>query len=1019
VAARSRIPRKSSKNDTPAPRSRKGRSATEPVSVSSDSTRLPTLPIVGVGASAGGLEAFTQLLQGLPADLGLAIVFVQHLAPQHESALPILLGNVSKLKVVQVTEGMKVTPNCVYVIPPNARLTLTDGELHLAPRTTDRTQYNPIDLFFRSLADSAGDRSIAVVLSGTASDGASGTRDVKAAGGITIAQLPETARYDGMPRAAIATGLVDLVLAPPDIANLLVQIARHPYVQEASAAPVGSAEDPPSTLPDATPIAQEQLERIFALLRGASGVDFKQYKLPTILRRLHRRMALQKTVRLSQYLQFLEEHPGEVLNLYNDILIHVTRFFREPESFAALRTLVCPEIIAKRKGDSPIRVWISGCATGEEAYSVAIELLEALDAQPGPVPIQIFATDVSDAAIEHARNGVYPESISADVSPERLRRYFVEVDGGYRVSKQLRELCVFARQDLTRDPPFSKLDLILCRNVLIYMNAALQRKLMGVFHYALKSSGFLMLGHAETIGSHSDLFAITDKRHRIYTKKSSEDAPLVSFPVEYSTIPTVQTKRSQALGRADGRTIQSEANRLVLDRYAPAGVLVDSELQIVQFRGQTGPYLEPAPGDPSLSVLKMAREGLLSGLRSALDAARKHNTTVRRDGLRVRQNGGWREVNLQVLPLTSVGERAHYLVLFEDPAARPAQPKRAGAPAKSKRSETPQESRVVRLREEIAASRDYLQSIIQELEAANEELQSANEEILSSNEELQSTNEELDTAKEELQSTNEELNTVNEELHGRNEELARANSDLLNLLASVDIAIVIVSNESRIRRFTPMAERVLNLIPSDVGRPISHIKPNIDCPQLEQLIADAIDRVVAQACDVQDREGNWYSLRVRPYKNVENRIDGAVLTLFDLNASRKHEQELAEARRYAQAVVETVLHPLVLLDPLRKVRAVNQAFCDAFAVRRADLEDQDFLEFGEGSWNVPELRAALEHPPVDGQPLPRLELEHVFPRVGHKRLTLNMSWLDRTPGDLRKGILIAMSERSDGREPKS
>jgi two-component system CheB/CheR fusion protein len=977
------------------------------------------LPVVGVGASAGGLEAFTQLLQALPPDLGMAIVLVQHLAPQHESALPALLNNVTRLGVVQVTEGMKVEPNCVYVIPPNARLTLTDGELHLAPRTTDRTQYNPIDLFFRSLAESAGERGIAVVLSGTASDGAAGIRDVKAAGGITIAQRPDTARYDGMPRAAIATGMIDLVLPPAEIAAALVQIARHPYVADETAEPLDAPFErtfQPSD--DPSPIPDDQLQRVFSALRGVSGVDFRQYKLPTILRRLHRRMALNKITQLSQYLQFMEEHPNEVLQLYQDILIHVTRFFREPESFEALRSIVWPDIVARRPEQAPIRVWISGCATGEEAYSVAIDLLEFLGDAAGGIPIQIFATDVSEPAIEHARNGTYSESIAADVPPERLRRFFTKVESGYRVSKVVRDLCVFARQDLTRDPPFSKLDLILCRNVLIYMNAALQRKLMGVFHYALNGSGFLMLGHAETIGAHSDLFAIADKRNRIYTKKVNEAAPGMSFAAEYPSSPVARMKRALAPSGEDGRTIQNEANRIILDHYAPAGVVVDAEFHIVQFRGQTGPYLEPAPGDPSLSLLKMAREGILYGLRTALQTARKRNATVRREGLRVRSNGSWREVDLQVVPLSS-GDRFHYLVLFEDPHARraPADAEDTAPAPKAKRDKKRaagrEESRVARLHQELAASRDYLQSIIQELEAANEELQSANEEILSSNEELQSTNEELDTAKEELQSTNEELNTVNEELHARNEELSRVNSDLVNLLGSVEIAIVIVANDLRIRRFTPMAERVLNLIPSDVGRPISHIKPNIDCPDLEHLITTAVDRVEPQECDVQDREGNWYSLRVRPYKSVDNRIDGAVLALFDIDAIRRHEQELSEARRYAQIVVETVREPIVLLDRELRVRTVNQAFCDAFGSRRSEVENHGFFEIGAGVWNSAELRRALQQPPVDGQALSAVEIDHVFPRVGRKRLSASVRWIDGgVRGSLFPGILIAMTDRS-------
>jgi two-component system CheB/CheR fusion protein len=904
------------------------------------------LTVVGVGASAGGLEAFSQLLTALPPNLGMAVVLVQHLAPQHESALPVLLSGVSQLPVVQVAEGMRVEANHVYVIPPNVQMEIREGSFHLIPRPSDHTQYTPVDHFLRSLADRVQDRAIAVILSGTASDGAIGVRDVKAGGGITFAQRPDTAKYDGMPRAAIATQMVDLVLSPREIAAQLVEIARHPYVENAGA-----------TALERGVVSEDDLGRVFAMLRTASGVDFRQYKTPTILRRLQRRMALQKLTQIRQYLKYLQETPAEVQRLYQDLLIHVTRFFREPESFEALVTRVFPELLASRRGDSPIRVWVCGCATGEEAYSVAIALLEFMSAQDRAVPIQIFATDVSENAIEHARHGTYLEGIAADLSPERLRRFFTRVDGSYRVSKLVRDLCVFARQDLTRDPPFSKLDLILCRNVLIYMTSPLQRKLMALFHYALKPTGYLMLGHAETIGTHSDLFSIDDKKHRIYAKKPTDARVAVSFPVEYASLPPVQARRSAASEREQGRSILNEANRLVLDRYAPSGVVVDDELQIVQFRGQTGRYLEPAPGDPSMSLLKMAREGLLHGLRSALGEARKQGSVARREGLRVKSNGGWHGVHVEVIPL-ELAESPHFLVLFEEEqkAGRntKARPRRKG------KSDERSELGFGQLQRELAASRDHLQSIIQELEAANEELQSANEEILSSNEELQSTNEELDTAKEELQSTNEELNTVNEELHGRNEELSRANSDLVNLLASVEIAIVIVASDLRIRRFTPMAERVLNLIPADVGRPISHIKPNIDCPDLEQLIHEVVDRVVAQERQVQDRQGNWFSLRIRPYKNVDNRIDGAVLTLFDVDAARRQAESERGARGLAEAVIDTLSEPALLVDREASVYAANRAFCRALALPERGFAGAALFELADGALDVKELRSQFE-----------------------------------------------------------
>jgi two-component system CheB/CheR fusion protein len=867
--------------------------------------------IVGIGASAGGLEAFTQLIAALPPDSGLALVLVQHLAPKQQSALPVLLAPHTTMPVIEVTDGVHIEPNHVYVIPPNMQLELVGDRLALSPRPGDRTQHTPIDTFFSSLAATAEARSIAVVLSGTASDGALGIRDVKAVGGITFAQKPASAKHDGMPRAAIATGMVDLVLTPAEIGAELGRLARHPYV--------------PSLLNfrDSIGMRDDQLRRIFDLLRPVSGVDFRHYKLPTIRRRLLRRMALHRLTEVNAYIQLLQGNPAELKSLFEDLLIHVTRFFREPESFEALAREVLPKLVEGRDQDQPLRVWVCGCATGEEAYSLAISLLEFLQKNQSDVRIQIFATDVSETAIEHARAGIYPASIAGDVGNDRLRRFFTRSDGNYRVSKAIRDLCVFAKQDLTKDPPFSRIDLVLCRNVLIYMDVVLQKKLIGLFHYALCPDGYLMLGQAETVGAQAALFTVTDKKHRIHRKKNAPGRAGVSPfpPIEYP-VPLPRKRASLEVGATE-LNLLGEVNRVILERYAPAGVVVDNDLQIVQFRGQTGPYLEPAPGEASLSLLKMAREGLLYGLRTALHAARKNKAPVRKGGLRLRIADRWRPVSVEVIPLLTLG-RPHYLVLFEEDGTAPEH-----APARStrggKKGKKPDDGTVL-LRRELAASREYLQSIIQELEAANEELQSANEEILSSNEELQSTNEELDTAKEELQSTNEELNTLNDELQSRNEEMSRINSDLMNLVGSVQIAIVIVSSDLRIRRFTPMAEKVLNLIATDLDRSIGHINPNIDCPNLEQLIADCMDSVTPIEREVQDRQGKWYSLRIRPYKSLDNKIDGAVLALFDVDQLKRSEQHARHAEAHAEAILRNTAAPMALLDADLRIRQANVAF---------------------------------------------------------------------------------------------
>ena len=834
---------------------------------------------MAVGASAGGLEAFSQVLENLKAPADLAFVLVQHLSPQHSSSLPELLAIKTPMTVIAAASGMAIEPRHVYVMPPNVHMDVIEGELHLLPRPTDRTQFTPIDFFMQSLARWAQDRAVGVILSGTASDGAAGIREIKALGGITIAQTPETAKHDGMPRAAMATGMVDLVLSPAEIAEQLSQVRRHPYLRRST----GDAETPEMA------IAENQLRDLFVVLRRASGIDFKQYKTPTVKRRLLRRMALLRLTELDAYLRYLGESPDEAKALSQDLLIHVTRFFRDPDSFESMATHVFGELLKDRSSDDPVRIWVPGCATGEEAYSIGIALLEALGDRAPERRIQIFATDVSDVSIEHARSGAYPVSIAADVSSDRLKRFFTKSDGGYRVVKPLRDMCVFAKHDLIRDPPFSRLDFIACRNVLIYLDMALQKRLISVFHYALRNRGFLMLGPAETPGQQG-AFAVVDKKWRLFRKQPAEMSLPFAVPTDMHASALPPTTAGRPRFQADGKSVQDEATRLILDRYGPPGVVVDSNLQIIQFRGHTGPYLEAAAGEPNLNVLKMARGGLLYPLRSALRQAKRRARVARKTRVSVQRNGDWVEISLEVVPLTtSRGE--HYLILFDDSeSGRPAAKgrKKAGA-APARQSVRDSDGRLSDLRRELAASREYLQSIIQELEAANEELQSANEEILSSNEELQSTNEELDTAKEELQSTNEELNTVNDELHSRNEELTRVNSDLTNLLSSVDIPIVIVASDLSIRRFTPRAEQLFNLIASDVGRSIGQIKPNFICDDLESLIVETVDTISPREREVQDKSDRWLSLRIRPYKGVDNRLDGAVISVIDIDATKRHQ----------------------------------------------------------------------------------------------------------------------------------
>ncbi|MEX2302742.1 MAG: chemotaxis protein CheB [Bryobacterales bacterium] len=870
------------------------------------------MPIVGIGASAGGLEAFTQLLGALPSDTGMAFAMVSHLSQTHKSMLTELLAKTTSMTVSQVNETTPVRANCVYVIPPNMNLSIRDGLIEVSPLPLDRRAPMAIDFFFRSLALNRKSGAIGVLLSGTGTDGTLGLTAIKAEGGITFAQDEASARYADMPRSAAYAGSADFVLSPEQIAIEITRIARHPYVSRTHAEP---------TVVEDTP--QDGLSQIFGLIRGATGVDFSFYKPTTIKRRVARRMLLQKIERLDGYLTFLETNSAELEALYQDLLISVTSFFRDEEAFQFLQQDVIPKLVAERPADVPIRAWVPGCATGEEAYSIAICFLEALGGY-GPNPrLEVFATDVSQGAVKRAREGFYSENIAIDVSAERLRRFFAKTEGGFQVSKQVRDVCVFAPQNLVKDPPFSRLDLVSCRNVLIYLGTAPQRRVLTTFHYALKPGGFLMLGASETTSAAGELFEQLTKKHRIFVKLPA------SVHWQFVLPQTDVGSGTRRLPNGPGRDAQQapdvgkEADRVVLTRYSLPGVVVNSAFEIMQFRGHTSAYLEPSPGEASLNLFRMARRGLVIDLRAAVYQARKSGSAARREGVEFGVNGGIRSVDLEVIPLGS-GNPAEicYLILFDDVTAR-AKPAPQSAPepgGRGKGGARGAHKEIQALRKELAATQEDLHSIIEEQEASNEELQSANEEVLSANEELQSTNEEMETAREELQATNEELTTVNEELQNRITELSLANNDLQNLIAASDVGMVMVSHDLHIRRITPTAQSVLNLIPADVGRPLSHIKTDLKLADLESLIAEVIDTIVPIERQIQDLRGNWYSMRIRPYRTENQKIDGAVLILVDIDTVKRGQ----EAEGVWRALVDPLPDFILSSDPEGKVLFLNR-----------------------------------------------------------------------------------------------
>jgi two-component system, chemotaxis family, CheB/CheR fusion protein len=952
--------------------------------------------VVGVGASAGGLEAFSDLLRHLPQDTGMAFILLQHLPPKQHSMLAAILGRVTTLPVAEALDGTVPEADHVYILPPGEVMELREGALHLVSRDISEGRYLPVDTFLKSLAAEQGSLAIGVILSGTASDGVQGMKAIKEAGGITFAQDEQTAKYPGMPQSSVAAGCVDFILTPEAIAQELARIAQHPYTGPAIATGLWRPEE------------ESTFGQIFTILRRSTGVDFSLYKHSTIMRRTYRRMALKKIDTLEGYVEYLKHTPEEVKALYTDVLINVTSFLRDPEVFAGLHQLVFPALMQNRLPDAPIRVWVPGCSTGEEVYSLALALMEFFAETDASVPLQIFGTDIDAAAIEVARAGKYKASSTSSIPPELLKRYFTKVDGDYQIQKSIRDRCTFASQNLVEDPPFSHLDLISCRNVLIYLGPVLQKKVMPIFHFALKPNGFLLLGKSEAIGPFQELFTPVDKKFKIYARKAIRGRSPLKFAL--STYPEPELPEPMARKLAPSRTIDltKEADRIVLARFVPPGVVVDEQFKIVQFRGHTGPYLEPMPGEASLNLLRMLREGLRPEVGAALHLAVKGGTPVRKEALSIKYNGQVREINVEVFPISpGILQERFYLVVFEDVAClTKAEP--GPTAVLPKRGKAAKDNLVLELERDLAATKDYLQATIQEQEATLEELKSTNEEILSSNEELQSLNEEMEASREELQAVNEELATVNEELENRNVELSQANDDLNNLLGSVNIPILFLDQHLSIRRFNTVAKEVLHLIPSDVGRSIGDLNLALDINDFEVRLREVIDTLKIETREVQDRQGHWYSLQIRPYKTAAHKIDGLVLTLADIDDLKHSLQEAEAARIYAQAIVETQREPLVILDGDLKVVSANRAFYEFFHVAPQETEHRLIYELGERQWDLPDLRTLLEKILPQDAMINNFPVDVDFPTIGHRVMLLNARQMKKDPAP--NLILLAMED---------
>ncbi len=842
-----------------------------------------SFPIVGIGASAGGLEALDEFFAHAPTDCGMAFVVIQHLDPTRKGMMPELLQRNTAMPVSEVKDRTRVEKNRIYVIPPNKDISILHGVLHLLEPTAPRGLRLPVDFFLRSLAIDQRERSIGVILSGMGSDGTLGLGAIKEKGGLVFVQDPKTAKCDSMPGSAIDAGLADIVAPAGEIpAKIVASLQRKPLAAE--------------TGKDRRESASGALEKAVILLREHVGNDFSHYKRNTIERRIERRMGIHQIDRIDAYLRYLRENPQELDLLFKELLIGVTNFFRDRAAWDRLSEAALPELLAGRPARHPLRAWVPGCSTGEEAYSLAMVMKEAAGGQrsAGHRPIQVFATDLDGDAIDRARAGLYKENIVADVSAERLDRFFVEEEHGYRVRAEIREMVIFATQNLIADPPFTKLDILSCRNLLIYLSPEMQRKLIPLFHYSLNTGGVLFLGSAETVGEFTSLFSPVDAKARLFRRLESKDRqPPPEFPAVFSEPEPERQDTSRA--KQPAASLQSLADELVLRSYAPPTVLVNNKGDILYISGRTGKYLEPAAGKANWNLFAMAREGMRNELFGAFQKVLRKEERVTVRGLRPEGMAEGHAVDVRVERLESAGELQGLVIIVFDDVALPTAVKR------SKRSSA--EPRVKEIQRELEEAREDARLTRESMQTTQEELRSANEEMQSTNEELQSTNEELMTSKEEMQSLNEELQTVNAELQAKVDELSRTSSDMKNLLDSTDIATIFLDNELNVRRFTERATAVVKLIPGDLGRPITDLSSRLCYPELEKDVREVLRKLLATEKSVSTKDGAWFTVRIMPYRTVDNRIDGVVITFADITGAKRLEAGLRERHAKLEARV--------------------------------------------------------------------------------------------------------------------
>jgi len=930
-------------------------------------------PVVGVGASAGGLEALQGLFDKLPSKPNLAFVVVQHRATDRTSVMKSLIQKHTKLTVQDIEDGMRIEPDTIYLAPADKDVSIMQGVLYLVEPPPHAGAHLPIDSFLRTLARDEAERAICIILSGTGSDGTLGLREVKAAGGMVMVQEEEQAKYDSMPRSAIETGMVDFILPVEKMGEQLTQYTRHPYLE------------PRKTL-EPEEKSEAQLQKIFLLIRNQTGHDFSHYKRNTIRRRIARRLAVHQIEDLDHYIKLLQESPDEAGILAREMLITVTNFFRDREAWESLSEQVIHPLVAEKPPETPLRIWVAGCATGEEAYTAAILFQEQMGKDERHHPLQIFATDLDEESVNVGRRGVYPKSIAADVAPARLKRFFTEEGHRYKIKNNIRETIVFAKHDLVKDSPFSKLDLVCCRNVLIYMDNSLQKKLIPMFHYTLNLGGILFLGESESIGTFADLFAPVDTRHKIFRRKPMGTGYEPELgDLGYHLRPEVAREKPRA-ARAP-HDVAELAERVILRDYSLPCVLVDEDFNIVYFNGDTSKFLSQPGGKPTANIIQMARPEIHFKLNLLLKRAFHEKHVAMERNIQIRANDHYLETDIVVRPVAEAGTAENLmLVVFK---SRPKErkpgetiPLPTNVPAQEK------DGRIRELEQELQSTREYLQTTIEELETSNEELKSSNEE---------------------LQSTNEELRTVNAEHQEKIEDLSKAYDDQRNLLQTTDVATLFLDRELRIRRFTPAARQIFRLIERDVGRPLRDISTTLRCPDLLADIQHVLATLARVDKEVRCDGDEWYQMRVIPYRTADNVIDGVVITFIAITGQKKAIAAADQAAGFAEAVVETVRQPLLVLDQDLKIVGANPAFCRHFQTSPEETVGTRIYELGHNQWDIPALRRLLEQIVPQNTRFEDFQVQATFPKIGERTMLLNACQTTHK-GEATGRILLAFED---------